>query len=180
MSNQNNPCLSAEDRERIIREIVDNPEMTRAEIAERFEINGSLETRLLHPWIEKNTQRVFDERITWKRRLTLCSERGTRVRPDFIGKDSNGHPVIVEVKFKFYFPGPGEYVQSNREHLAIGQILRYAYAYKKKFPSASTPRLFIVSIDLSKDVKAACEFLKESGIHICYLVIEEIFAECQE
>ena len=174
MSEQNNFCLSAEDRDRIIREIVDDPEMTRAEIAEQYEINGSLETRLLHPWIEENTQLVFNEDITWGHDLELYNERGTRVLPDLIGKDPNGCHVIVEVKFKFYFPGPGAFVGPNREHVAIGQILRCDYAYRKKFPSAPTPRLFIVSIDLSKDVKAICKFLRERRVDVRHLAIEEI------
>ena len=177
MSKQNTPCLSAEDRERIIREIVKNKKMTRAEIAERACIKGSLETRLLHPWIKENTQRVFGEDITWGHDLKLYNERDTLVRPDLVGEDSNGCHVIVEVKFKFYFHGPYQYVRTNREHIAIGQILRYACAHRKKFPSDSMPRLFIVSIDLSKDVRATCEFLKKRGINICYLVIEEILAK---
>ena len=168
--------LTSEGRNRIITEITKNKRITRAELAKKTGINRrNLETELVLPWIKENTQLVFCEDIRWES-LTLRSMRNTSIRPDLAGTDSKGNPVIVEVKLKFDFHEKSN-PRANREHTAIGQILQYACAYRRKHPSAPMPRLFIVSVDLSQDVKATCQFLREKGFDICHLAIKEILSE---
>ena len=90
--------------------------------------------------------------------------RGAKIRPDLIGMDSNGRPVVVEVKFKFEFQVDKKYLRRDREDRPIGQILVYACAYMREHPLTEQPRLFIVSIDFSEDVECVCKFLRSQGI----------------
>ena len=102
--------------------------------------------------------------------------RGAKIRPDLIGTYSDGRPVIVEVKFKFDFPGDSKYLRRDREDRSIGQILQYACAYMR-LPSRNDLRLFIVSIDFSEDVECVCKFLRSQGICIKHIAIENILAK---
>ena len=121
-------------------------------------------------WIKDHPRRVFSEEIYWDADRRLWGERGG-IFPDLLGKDSDGIPVIVEVKI-------GEPSRG-----AVGQILEYAYAYLRTFfPEQSTGRtmkiaseaelrLFIIGTDFSPPVDGICEYLRASGInirHLCY------------
>lgn len=118
---------------------------------------------------------MFGEDVQWES-LTLRSMRGTSLIPDLTGTDSKGNLIIVEVKFKFDFHDQS-YTRANREHVSIGQILQYACACRRKYPSAPMPRVFIVSVDLSQDVRETCQLLQEKGFDIRYLAIENILSE---
>ena len=180
MSEEKKRILASEDID-IIREIANNPELSKEAINEKAGIppRSSRENRLLKPWIKKNTHLVFGEKICWKKvkSIGLCSMQGTPIIPDLVGTDSQGHPVIVEVKFKFNFPSDRDYLRRDVEKRAIGQILLYACAYMRDNPLTQIPRLFIVSIDFSEDVEYACEILRSKGFDICYLAIENILSE---
>ena len=176
MTEQKKPNLTAADRHNIIEEITKNTKITRKELAEKTGINSrNLETELVQPWIKENAQLVFGEDIQWKS-LTLRSMRGTPIRPDLVGTDSKCNVIIVEVKLKFDFHEKSN-PRANREKVSIGQILQYACAYRRKCPSAPMPRLFIVSVDLSQDVREICQLLQEKGFDIRYLTIENILSE---
>ena len=163
--------------DRIIRETVYNPKISKEEINEIAGIphRGSRENKVLKPWIQENTYRVFGRNIRWQS-VELHSMRGAKIRPDLIGTYSDGCPVIVEVKFKFDFPGDPKYLRRDREDRSIGQILQYAYAYMRKHPSTEQPRLFIVSIDFSPDVEYVCKFLCSKNIDIQHIAIEDILS----
>lgn len=178
MAEQKKPDLTSEDIDSIIREIANNPELSKEAINEKAGIppRSSRENRLLKPWIKKNTHLVFGEKICWKKvkSIGLCSMQGTPIIPDLVGTDSKGHPVIVEIKFKFNFPSDRDYLRRDVEKRAIGQIILYACAYMREHEAISMPRLFIVSIDFSEDVEYVCEILRSKGFDICYLAIENI------
>ena len=161
--------------DRIIREVACNRELSQKAIDEKagFSSNYSREDKLLKPWIqeEKNTRLVFDKSICW-RNESLTSMRGTKIRPDLVGTDSNGRYVIVEVKFKFNFPNDKKQIRTDPEKKAIGQIFLYASAFMRKYPAYPMPRLFIVSIDFSKDVDDVCKKLCSKGIDLQHIAIE--------
>ena len=84
MSEGKNPDLSAEDRDRIIKKIVENPNITQKEIEEETGIiPQNQERELLVPWIKKNTRLVFGEDIQWEP-LILHSMRDTSITPDLV------------------------------------------------------------------------------------------------
>lgn len=172
--------LTSTDRKRIIRQVIDNPHMSKAEINKASGITNPRGQRredvILKPWIEENTPLVFGEKICWKS-LSLTNMQGNSITPDFEGIDCQGDPVIVEVKFKFDFPGDTNHLHSDPEHKSIGQILQYASAYMRDNPSTQILRLFIVSIDFSEDVAYVCKILRSKGIDICYLAIKKILSE---
>ena len=116
---------------------------------------------------------MFDRKIDWQT-VELRSMRGAIIKPDLVGTDPDGCPVIVEVKFKFEFQGDKKYLRRDREDRSIGQILMYACAYRRKHPSTQKPRLFIVSIDFSEDVECVCKFLRSKDIDIKHIAIEKI------
>lgn len=165
----------------IIREVAYNPELSKEAINQKAGIppRSSRENRLLKPWITENTPLVFGEKIKWKsvKSVGLRSMQGTPIIPDLVGTDSQGHPVIVEVKFKFNFPSDKDYLRRDVEKRAIGQILLYACAYMRDNLSTQILRLFIVSIDFSEDVEYVCEILRSKGFDICYLAVENILSK---
>ena len=170
--------LTSEDRDRIIRKVIENPSLSKKEINQEAGITsrGSRrEEQILKPWIRENTSLVFDEDIQWQS-VELRSRHGTLIKPDFVGRDANGRTVIVEVKFKFDFSDDVYHLRSDTEHKSIGQILQYACAYRRRLWSKD-PRLFIVSIDFSPDVSAVCEYLKEFNIDIQHIAIENILSQ---
>ena len=170
--------LTSEEIDCIIRETVNNPGLSKESINERAGIpsRGSRENKLLKPWIDENMHLVFGEKIEWKS-LSLTNMQGNSITPDFEGTDSQGDPVIVEVKFKFKFQGDTEYLRSTYEYEAIGQILLYASAYMRDNPSTQILRLFIVSIDFSPDVAYVCKILRSKGIDIQHIAIERILSK---
>jgi hypothetical protein len=179
MSEERERSLSAEEIDRIIREIVENPNISRKEIDEKAGISSRGKGReeiLLKPWIRDNTGLVFGEQIYW-RYEKLRSMRNTSITPDLVGTDSQGQPVIVEVKFKFEFQGDSNHIRTDPEKMSIGQILLYACAYRRKYPSTQILRLFVISIDFSPDVECVCKFLSSKGINIDHISIEKILSE---
>lgn len=171
--------MNSQDRDRIIKKIVQNPNMSKKEIDKEAGItnprSGARETDLFLPWIKDNTELVFGERITWHY-YKFFSKRDTPINPDLVGKDSVDRSVIVEVKFKFDFPQDNNHLRSDVEHKSIGQILQYHTAYKRKYPFDKTPRLSIVSIDYSPEVDEICLFLQECRIDIKHIAIENILS----
>ena len=157
------------------------------EIAEELDISVSTVRRCLkkieyvfpHPfeselafqnWIKDHPRRVFSEEIYWDMNRRLWGARAD-IFPDLLGKDSDGIPVIVEVKIGK--PSRG----------TVGQILEYAYAYLQRFfpkqpidrtmkmASEGSLRLFIIGTDFSPPVDGICEYLRANGInirHLCY------------
>ena len=180
MPAENMPQLTSADRDRIIRQISANPHMSKAEIHTAAGITNPRGQRrediILKPWIEENTPFVFRGKIDWQS-LNLTNMQGNHVTPDFEGIDSQGDPVIVEVKFKFKFQGDAEYLRSSHEYESIGQILQYACAYMRDNPSTQILRLFIVSIDFSEDVEYVCKILRSKGIDLQHIAIENILCE---
>ncbi len=182
MLTENKPVLTPKDIDYIIREVACNPKLSKETINEKAGISrgSSREDKLLRPWIQGNTHLVFGEEIDWKSE-SLTSMRDVSITPDLVGTDSQGHPVIVEVKFKFDFQGDANQLRSDPEHKSIGQTLQYALAYKKKYkrvyPSVVIPRLFIVSIDFSPDVEHICQFLCSKDIDIKHIAIEKILSK---
>ena len=175
MSTENKPVLTPKLIDTIIRETASDKTLSKEAINKKAGIpkGGSREDKLLKPWIkiQENTLLVFGEQITW-RKEKFISKRGADIFPDYMGTDTNGRPVILELKFKFNFPDDRGQLRTDGEHDAIGQILQYACVYRRMNPASEIPRLFIVSIDFSPDVDAVCEFLRLKGIPICYIAIE--------
>lgn len=171
--------MNSQARDRIIKKIVQNSNMSKKEIDKEAGItnpqSGARETELFLPWIKDNTELVFGERITWHNDI-FFSKRDTPITPDIVGKDSVDRSVIVEVKFKFDFPKDSNHSRSDVEHKSIGQILQYHTAYKRKYPFGKTPRLFIVSIDYSPEVDEICLFLNECSVDIRQIAIENILS----
>ena len=178
MSVEKNRFLTLKDIDCIIREVACNPTLSKEAINEKAGIppRSSREDKLLKPWIQRNTSLVFGEEIDWQS-VSLTGMRGVSIIPDLVGTDSQGHPVIVEVKFKFDFPGDTNQLRSDPEHKSIGQTLQYARAYKRIYPSVVMPRLFIVSIDFSPDVDDICQFLCSKDIDIKHIAIERILSK---
>ncbi len=185
MAHEYKAYLTAEGRDRIIRNVIDNPYMSKKEIDKEAGIpyagNRPLKYReevILKPWIQENTHFVFGEDIDWQSR-SFTNMRGTPKTPDLVGKDAEDQTIIVEVKFKFEFLGDKNHIRSDPEHDAIGQILHDASAYMRPFLSdnllGQMPRLFIVSIDFSPNVNAVCELLKAFNINSKHIAIEKIF-----
>ena len=181
MSEQKKPDLTSKEIDSIIREVACNPKLSKEAINEKAGIppRGSRENKLLKPWIEENTPLVFGEKIDTQS-VELRSRRDAIIKPDFVGTDSQRRPVIAEIKFKFEFLGDKKYLRRDREDRPIGQILMYACAYMRKPSASPMPRLFIVSIDFSKDVEAVCKFLRSKGIDIRHIAIENILAKKKE
>ena len=182
MSEQKKPNLTSADRYCIIRQIVDYPRMSKTEINKAARITNPRAQRredvILKPWIEENISLVFGEKIDWEiESEPLTNMRGATIKPDFVGEDSAGRCVIVEIKFKFDFPGDKDHLRSDPEKAAIGQILKYASAYMRDNPSTQKPRLFIVSIDFSEDVDAVCQFLCSKGIDLQHIAIKNILSK---
>ena len=175
MSKKKTPDISPETVDRIIRKVVNNSQMTKKEINEEAGIGPqqSRENLLLKPWIRKKTCLVFGKDIKWED-VKLDSLRGSKITPDLVGKDCQGRPIIVEIKFKFDYEGDANHLRRDPEDRSIGQILQYSCAYRRKYPSTENPHLFIVSIDFSKDVECVCEFLRSQGIDIHYIAIEKL------
>ena len=178
MAAKKKPNLTLENIDSIIREVACNPRLSKEAINQKAGITppGSREDKLLRPWIQENAYLVFGEKIDWQS-VSLTSMRGAPITPDLVGTDSQGHPVIVEVKFKFDFPGDINHLRSDPEHKSIGQILQYDRAYQRKYPSTQIPRLFIVSIDFSPDVEDICQFLCSKDIDIKHIAIEKILSK---
>ena len=164
--------------DRIIRNVVDNPSIPKEKINEEAGIGSrqSRENLLLTPWILDNTHLVLGEDIEWQD-IELHSLRNAKISPDLVGKDSRGCPVIVEVKFKFEYPGDANTLRTDPEYMAIGQIIQYACAYRRKYPLTEDLRLFIISIDHSPDVEDVCKFLRSKDINVRHLSIEKILHE---
>ena len=165
----------------------EHPNMNQREMAEELDIGlnsvwhclQKIEYVSRHPfeneiafqnWIKGHTRRFFGEKIDWDTDRRLWGERGD-IFPDLLGKDSDGIPVIVEVKMGA--PSRG----------AVGQILEYAYAYLRTFfpnqpingtmkiASKGRLRLFIVGTHFSSHVDGICEYLRANRInirHLCY------------
>ena len=144
MPEEKEPNLTSADRYCIIRQVINNRNISKSEIHTAAGITNPR------------------------------SQRGTILKPDLVGKYPDGRYVIVEVKFKFDFPSDKNHLRSDPEKAAIGQILKYASAYRKCYPSSKKPLLFIVSIDFSKDVDAVCQFLHSQGIDLEHIAIENI------
>ena len=177
---KNMPHFTPTDRDRIIKKVISNPHMSKTEINTAAGITNPRgqrrEDMILKPWIEENTHLVFREEIDWQS-LSLTNMQGNRVTPDFEGIDSQGNPVIVEVKFKFKFQDDTDYLRSSHEYESLGQILQYACAYMRDKPSTLILRLFIVSIDFSPDVAYVCKILRSKGIDIEHIAIENILSK---
>lgn len=154
-------------------------------------------------WIKDNSDIVFGEEMCWKDSPKLPRTQGRDFKPDFMGLDSKGNIVIVEVK---YFK-PEEEVKAEAKKLSdrkkrfrkisdyrtnkritidksVGQVLRYAYAYMMKYISedlsktawnklSDTLRLFIVTPEGSLDLGYICEFLQAVGLNICHIRVPE-------
>ena len=180
MPAENMPHLTSADRNRIIKQVIFNSDMSKTEINTAAGITNPRGQRredvILKPWIEENTHLVFREEIEWQS-LSLASMRSASITPDLVGTDSQGDPVIVEVKFKFDFPGDTNHLRSDPEHKSIGQILQYASTYMRVNPSTLILRLFIVSIDFSPDVAYVCKILRSKGIDIEHIAIENILSK---
>ena len=178
MSVKKNHVLTPKERDSIIREIVDNPKLSKETINEKAGISsrGSREDKLLKPWIKENARLVFGEDIRWCSE-SLTSMRGNSITPDFIGVDSQDDMIIVEVKFRFEFRGDKKHLTTDPEKKSIGQILQYACAYMRKHSTTPIPRLFIVSIDFSQDVEAVCKFLRSKGIDIRHITVEKVLSK---
>ena len=175
MSDEKHRDLSAQDRDRVVKKMIRNPKITREEIEKETGIHRqNHEKEILLPLIRDNTRLVFRDNIWWES-LTLHSMRDAPITPDLVGRDSQGRPVIVEVKLKFNFHGKNN-PRTDREHKSIGQILQYTCAYRR-LSGFKDPRLFIVSIDFSPDVSAVCEYLKEFNIDIQHIAIGKILFE---
>ena len=161
--------------------------MNQREIAEELDIALSsvwhclqkIRYRSRHPfederefknWIKDHSQRFFSEKIYWDTSPRLRGASG-HIYPDLLGKDSDGTPVIVEIKMGV--PGRD----------SVGQILEYAAAYwRTDFPnqpisptmkivSEGRLRLFIIGTDFSRPVDRICEYLRVNRInihHLCY------------
>lgn len=185
MSEEKKHLLTSEDIDSIIRETVNNPELSKEAINEKAGIppRSSRENRLLTPWIKENTYLVFGEEIEWKsvKSFGLFYAQGDPMRPDLVGTDYRGRPVIVEVKFKFNFPSDRDWLRRDVETRAIGQIILYYYAYRKMCRRTDipikVPRFFIVSIDFSYDVDFVCSTLRSKGFDIFHLAIEDILSK---
>ena len=165
--------------------------MKQREIAEELDLSVSSVWRCLekirygfrHPfgdekefenWIRDHPRRVFSEEIYWDTERRLWGEYGP-VYPDLLGKDSNGIPVIVEVK-----------IGEPSRH-AVGQVLEYAYAYLRTFfpnqpinrtmrsASKGKLRLFIIGTDFSPPVDSICEYLRANRINIRHLCYKYLF-----
>lgn len=115
-------------------------------------------------WIKYHSRRFFSEKIYWDISTILQGESGP-IYPDLLGKDSDGTPVIVEVKM------------GVPDRASVGQILEYAYAYwRTDFPNQSINRrrklrLFIIGTHFSPSVDGICEYLRTNRIdirHLCY------------
>ena len=183
MLEKKNCPLTSDDREQIIRKVIENPYISKSDINKEAGITSQgigREDVILIPWIQGNTCLVFGEKIDWQS-VSLPSMRGASITPDLVGTDSQGHPVIVEVKFKFDFLGDTNHLRTDDEYKAIGQILHYDRAYKRMCQCngipIEVPRLFIVSIDFSKDVADVCKFLRSKGIDIENIAIEKILSK---
>lgn len=108
-------------------------------------------------WIKNHSRRFFNEEIYWDISPILQGERGP-IYPDLLGKDSDGAPVIVEVKM-----GPPD-------RASVGQILEYAYVYWRTNRRRKL-RLFIIGTRFSSSVDGICEYLRTNRInirHLCY------------
>lgn len=175
--------FSVQNRDRIIKKIIKNPEITGQEIKKLTGLDRQKqEKEIVEPWIKENTLLVFGEKIKWGS-VKLRSLRGSSIRPDLVGKDRNDRSVIVEVKLKFDIydnESSRNNPRTDREHKSVGQILQYTCAYLRGYPSTQVPRLFIVSIDHSTDVEAVCEFLRKFKVDIKHLAIEKILSEKKE
>ena len=178
MEEKKKPNLTLENIDSIIREVAYNPKLPKAVINKKAGItpSDSREDKLLKPWIQGNAYLVFGEKIDWQS-VSLTSMRGAPITPDLVGTDSQGHPVIIEVKFKFDFPGDTNHLRRDDEYKALGQILQYDRAYQRQYLSTQIPRLFIVSIDFSPDVEDICQFLCSKDIDIKYIAIEKILSK---
>ena len=177
MAEKKKPNLTVADRYCIIRQVINNRNISKSEIHTAAGITNPKSQRredvILEPWIRENTALVFGKKIDCTH-IELRSGRRTILKPDFVGKDSADRHVIVEIKFKFDFPSDKNHLRSDPEKAAIDQILKYASAYRKCYPSTQKPRLFIVSIDFSQDVDAVCKFLRSQGIDLEHIAIENV------
>lgn len=165
----------------------EHPRLNQREIAEKLDIgrnsvwhclqkiyyvsrNPFEDERAFQNWIKGHTRRFFSEKIDWDTFSTLQGKSGP-IYPDLFGKDSDGIPVIVEVKMGA--PNRG----------SVGQILEYAYAYWQTFfpnqpingnmetASEGKLRLFIIGTRFSPHVNGICEYLRANHInirHLCY------------
>lgn len=165
--------MNSQDRDRIIKKIVQNPNMSKKEIDKEAGIGKGQkrEDIILTPWIKENMCLVFGEEIR-RQDLSLKNSCDDPITPDIFGIDKAGCPIIIEVKFIFSFTG-----RSDTEQKSIGQILQYLLAYKRGYSSDQMPRLFVVSIDYSPDVDEICLFLQERGIDIKHIAIENILSK---
>ncbi len=132
-------------------------------------------------YIEDNIFDVFGEEFIL-RKQSLPSPRGGRIRPDIIGSDKTGNPIIAEIKLlkkrkdaSVYWP--------MRE--SIGQVIDYAYGYARliaKTPPSDTNlqntikvlRLFIVTEVYAESIENMCQLLRVQGINIEYISIERL------
>ena len=148
--------------------------MNQREIAEELDIGlnsvwhclQKIRYRSRHPfenekafenWIKYRSQRFFSEKIDWDISTMLHGESGP-IYPDLLGKDSDGTPVIVEVKM------------GVPDRTSVGQILEYAYAYWRRNRRRKL-RLFIIGTRFSPSVDGICEYLRTNRInirHLCY------------
>ena len=116
-------------------------------------------------FVKLEPHHVFgDERIDWNiyQKLpgspTLPGKRYNEKAPDWMGKDSKGNLVIVEMKF---FKNHSGY-DLDAIHKSIGQILDYSTA-----PGVVSPRLYIVVHPVTSPViEKICQFLRTKGINI--------------
>ena len=86
MSGQSKSHLTSADRDRIIRKIVNNPNMSKTAINQEAGIysgrSGWREDRLLKPWIVENICLVFGEKITLQD-LSLTNCRDNTYNPRY-------------------------------------------------------------------------------------------------
>ena len=101
------------------------------------------------------------------------------VKPDLIGRDSQGNIVIVEVKPRLL---KEDFKHYNAEICrGVGQVLQSACAKIRQratgFNSSPTAlsdftkqlRLFIVSPDASQELQDICEMLRSMGLNIHFI-----------
>lgn len=110
----------------------------------------------------------FGNEVEWCDDTKLVSARGTMLKPDLVGKDSNGLHVIVEIKNNPSATAK-DHATNKRdgERESIGQILDYATAYMEQNDvSIKDLRLFIIGDYFSETVDKICQFLRDQGINI--------------
>ena len=212
MQKSNIKNATAAEKQAAIEEILkENPNASRREITELTGIpdstvwhiqqriaNDDVSSILLDPktfdseaefenFIKYEPHHVFgDEEIDWEtspeERKALLPGAENNIFPDWIGTDSNGNVVIVDMKVL-----SGNTVRDRNEVLrSVGQMLDYATGYARKHTSSNiedlsdpslrdvgkSTRLYIVVHPvISPTLEDICQLLRANGINIYQRVV---------